>query len=171
MYLWLSNRLHSILTSVLCSKMKQYWLQFHASDQDWIRVEPRGMVQPIAHNLVRMETRYHMVWFSQSQQLCSKWRIKMVAPMKPHTLVIIFANSEGISNNYFDIQQKIMLFRFIISLCTWGYISLGDPTCQHEVWRKILLNTNSWYLTKALKSMHTLFLPTNSAAACLFHWY
>ncbi len=34
--------------------------------QRWIRVEPLGMVQPITHNLVETETRYHVVWFSQS---------------------------------------------------------------------------------------------------------
>ncbi len=56
-------------------------------------------------------------------------------------------------------------------MCTWGYFSLGDPTWQHEVWRKILLNTNSLYLTEAFKSMHTLFLLTKSAAARLFHCY
>ncbi len=60
---------------------------------------------------------------------------------------------------------------FTISLYTCGYISLGDPTWQDDVSRKILLNTNSWYLTEALESMHTLFLPTKSAAARLFHWY
>ncbi len=40
-----------------------------------------------------------------------------------------------------------MQVRFIIFLSTWKYNSLGDPTRQHEVWRKILLNnTLSWYL-------------------------
>ncbi len=48
MYLQLSNSLHSILASILCSKMKPYCLKFHASGQCWIRVEPRCMVQPIA---------------------------------------------------------------------------------------------------------------------------
>ncbi len=146
--------------------MKQYWLKFHATGQHWIWVEPRGMVQPIAHNQVEMETRYLLVWFSQSQRLCLKWRIKMAAPTKLHQ-----AGSEGIWNNYVDIQQKLMQFRFIISLCSCGYISLGDPTWQDEVWRRILQNTNSWFLTEALKSMHTLFLPTKSAGARLFHWY
>ncbi len=136
MYLRLSNSLHSILAFVLCSKMKQYWLKFHASGQRWIRVELCGMVQPITHNLVKMETRYYMVWFSQSQRLCSKWQIKMAAPTKPHALTIIFANSEGIWNNYSDIQQKIMQVRFIILLCTQGYNSLVDPIRQHNVWRK-----------------------------------
>ncbi len=59
MYLRLSNSLHSILASVLCSEMKQYCLKFHALEQRWIRVEPCGMVQPIAHNQVETETRYH----------------------------------------------------------------------------------------------------------------
>ncbi len=64
-----------------------------------------------------------------------------------------------------------MQVRINIFLSTWGYNSLGDPTRQHEVWKKILLNTNSWYLTEAFESMHTLFLPTKSAAAHLFHLY
>ncbi len=136
-----------------------------------LRVEPHGMVQPIAHNLVETETRYHMIWFSKSQRQSSKWWIKMAAPMNPHALAVIFANSEGIWNNYVDIQQKIMQVRFIILLCTQGYNSLVDPIRQHEVWRKILLNTNSWYLTEAFEGMHTLFLLTKSAAAHLFHWY
>ncbi len=33
--------------------MKQHGLKLHASGQRSIRVEPRGMVQPITHNLVR----------------------------------------------------------------------------------------------------------------------
>ncbi len=131
--------------------MKQYWLKFHASGQHSIRVEPHGMVQPIAHNQVEMETRYHVVWFSQSQRLCSKWRINA------HEATPEAPGSEGIWNNYVDIQQKIMQFRFIISLCTCEYISLGNLTWQDEVWRRILLNTNSWYLTEALEIMHTLF--------------
>ncbi len=32
---------------------------------------------------------------------------------------------------------------FIIFLSTWGYNSLGDPTRQHEVWKKILLQADS----------------------------
>ncbi len=35
----------------------------------------------------------------------------------------------------------------MIFLSTWKYNSLGDLTRQHKVWRKILLNTLSWYLT------------------------
>ncbi len=38
---------------LLFKKMKQHGLKFHASGQLSIRVEPRGMVQPITHNLVR----------------------------------------------------------------------------------------------------------------------
>ncbi len=38
-------------------------------------------------------------------------------------LALILANSEGIWNNYVDIQQKIMQVRFIIFLSTWGYNS------------------------------------------------
>ncbi len=68
--------------SVFCLKMKQYWPKFHATGQCWIWVEPRGMVQPITHNQVKTETRHQMVWFSQLQRLCSKWRIKIAAPTK-----------------------------------------------------------------------------------------
>ncbi len=167
MYLRLSNSLHSILPSVLCSKIKQYWLKFHAAGQRWIRVEPPGMVKPITHNQVETETRYHVVWFSQSQRLCSKWQIKMAVPTKLHQV----PGSERIWNNYVDIQQKIMQFRFIISLYTCGCIFLGDPTWLDEVWRRIFLNTNSWYLTEALESIHTLFLPTKSSGAHLFQLY
>ncbi len=31
---------------------------------------------------------------------------------------------------------------FIIFLSTWGYNSLGDPTRQQEVWKKILLQAD-----------------------------
>ncbi len=46
---------------------------------------------------------------------------------------------EGISCNYFDIQQNIMQVRFIIFLSTWKYHSLGDPPRQHEVWFLLLM--------------------------------
>ncbi len=46
------------------------------------------------------------------------------------------STSKEIWNNYVDIEQKIMQVRLIISLCTWGYNSLGDPIRQHEVWKK-----------------------------------
>ncbi len=46
---------------------------------------------------------------------------------------------ERIWNNYIEIQWKSMQVIFIILLCTWGYNSPGDPTRQHKVWRKILL--------------------------------
>ncbi len=55
MYLRPSNSLHSILTTVLCKKIKQHGLKFHASGQRSIRVEPYGMVQPITHNLVHQK--------------------------------------------------------------------------------------------------------------------
>ncbi len=38
---------------------------------------------------------------------------------------------------------KNMQVIFVILLCTRGYNSLCDPTRQHEVWRKILLQDNS----------------------------
>ncbi len=49
---------------------------------------------------------------------------------------------EGIWNNYVDIEQKVMQVIFIIFLNTWGYNSLGDPTRQHKVWKKILLQAD-----------------------------
>ncbi len=167
MYLRLLNSLHSILASVLCSKMKQYWLKFHASEQDWIRVEPRGMVQPIAHNLVETETRYHVVWFSQSQRLCSIWQIKMAAPTKPQALAIIFANSEGIWNNYVDIQQKMMQVRSIILLHIWGYNSLVDPITQHDVWRETRWAEGKLVVCRDCEK----FILTKSAAVRLFLQY
>ncbi len=133
----------------------------------------------------------HMIWFSQSQRLCSKLRNDVLdlvtqsacvayslslcvyvwlchattsewsrlmtnkdGTLHPHA--DSFLQTEGIWNNYVDIQQKIMQVRFNIFLSTWGYNSLGDPTRQHEVWRKILLNTNSSYLTEAFESMHVI---------------
>ncbi len=159
MYLRLSNSLHRILVSALCSKMKQYWLKFHASGQRWIRVERCGRVQVITHNLVETETRYHVVWFSQSQRLCLKWRIKMATPTKPYTLVIIFANS--------DIQQKIMQVRFIILLCTRGYNSLVDPIRQHNVWRKTRQAEGKLVARRDCGK----FIQTKSAAVWLFIQY
>ncbi len=66
MYLRSSNSLHSILATVLCKKMKQHGLKFHASGQCSIRVEPSGMVQPITHNLVRrkQDGSDHTTWYT-----------------------------------------------------------------------------------------------------------
>ncbi len=147
--------------------MKQYCLKFRAPGQRWIRVEPCGMVQPITLNLVKTETRYQVVWFSQSQRLCSKWRIKIVAPKKPHSLAIIFVNSEGIWNNYVDIQPKIMQVRFIILLCTRGYNSLVDPIRQHDVWRKTRLAEGKLVGRRDCGK----FILTKSAAVMLFLQY
>ncbi len=167
MYLRLSKIAHSILVSVLCSKIKQYWLKFHALGQRWIRQEPCGIVQPITHNLVETKTRYHVVCFGQSQWLCSKWRIKMAVPTKAHMLAIIFENSEGIWNNYVDIQQKIMQVRYIILLCTWGYNSLVDPIRQHDVWRK----TDQAEGKLVARRDCGKFILTKSAAVSLFLQY
>ncbi len=49
---------------------------------------------------------------------------------------------ERIWNNYIEIQWKSMQVIFIILLCTRGYNFLCDPTRQHEVWRKILLQAD-----------------------------
>ncbi len=132
--------------------MKQYWLKFHASGQRWIRVEPLGMVQPITHNLVETETRYHMVWFSQSQWLCSKWRIKVAAHTKSHSLAIIFANSDGIWSNYVDLQQKIMQVGFIILLCTWGYNSLVDWSGSTMFEGKLVRPKANWWLVEIVEN-------------------
>ncbi len=69
MYLQSSNNLHSILVSVLCKKIKQYCLKFHASGQCWIQVEPCGMVQPITHNLVerKQEGSMHTTWYTRCE--------------------------------------------------------------------------------------------------------
>ncbi len=67
MYLQLSNNLHSILASVLCKIMKQHCLKFHALGQCSIRVEPRGMVQSITHNLVyrKQDGSDHTMWYTK----------------------------------------------------------------------------------------------------------
>ncbi len=70
---------YSILASVLCSKMKQYCLKFHASGQRWIRVEPRGMVQPIPAAV--LETTQEHNWSrSHVIRMCSS-QCTMVRPI------------------------------------------------------------------------------------------
>ncbi len=49
----------------------------------------------------------------------------MAVPFCTSTGLVLCKLFEGIWNNYVHIEQKIMQFRFIISLCTLGYISLG----------------------------------------------
>ncbi len=73
MYLRSSNSLHSILVNVLCKKMKQYQLKFHGMGQRWIRVEPRGMVQPITHNLVhrKQDGSDHTTWYTSATSVGS----------------------------------------------------------------------------------------------------
>ncbi len=136
--------------------MKRYWLKFHAMGQRSIRVEPRGMVRPIRYNLFhwKQDGSAHTTWYTKVKvgNFCwTTWYgsanrsgndIKMAGPVCTSTYLIFCKLFEGIWNNYVDIEQKIMQIRFIIFLCTWGYISLGDLTWQHKVWRKTRLNTN-----------------------------
>ncbi len=140
MYLRLSNSLHNILASVLCSKIKQYWLKFYASGQRWIRVEPHGMVQPIAHDLVATETRYHVVLFSQWQRLCLKWRIKMAAPTKPHALsflqtlkeyeiITLIYNRKSCSLGFFLFVNLRINFSRRSDLAAW---SLKENTSKYK---------------------------------------
>ncbi len=90
-----------------------------------ISVGPCGMVQPIAAAVLKTFTMTNK-------------------DGGIHPCTMLAANSEGIWNNYVDIQDINMQVRFIIFLSTWGY-SLGDPTRQHKVWRKILLKYKlSW---------------------------
>ncbi len=56
---------------------------------------------------------------------------------------------EGIWNNYVDIQQKNIIVRFIMILCTRGHKSLGD-------------------LTRSLKEKHVLNYNWTEASA--MHW-
>ncbi len=49
---------------------------------------------------------------------------------------------ERIWNSYIEIQWNSMQVIFVILLCTQGYNSLGDPTRQRKVWRKILLQAD-----------------------------
>ncbi len=68
MYLRSSNSLLSILAFVLCKKMKQHWVKFHASGQRLIRVKPRGMVQPITHKLLhkKQDGSDHTTWYTKA---------------------------------------------------------------------------------------------------------
>ncbi len=153
MYLWLSNSLHSILVSVLCSIMKQYWLKFHATVQRWIRVEPHGIVQPITNNQVELETRYHMVWFSQSLRLWSKWRIKMVAPTKLHQTLKEYEIIRLIYN------RKSCSFRFIISVHLWIYFSRRSDLAG----RSLKENTSKYKQLISDQSLgkHAYTIPSN----------
>ncbi len=151
-YLWLSNILHSILMYVLCKK----WSNTHSN----LMVRGSGfnkqflwdhvsMDQPITHNT---QTRWQdpVKWprgiFEPIEVIQDGSALPcLYKPAWPHFCKLF----EGIIlNNYVDIQQQIMQVRFIIFLCTWGYNSLGNPTRQHNVWRKTCLNTNwsKWHL-------------------------
>ncbi len=137
--------------------MKQLWLKFYASGQRLIWVEPHGMVQPITHNLVcrKQDGRARTMWYTSATSIglrgmvqpipgamtCIRWRCPSVHPA-PHTIAFCLQTLEGIWNNYVDLEQKHMQVIFIIFLSTWGYNSLGDPTRQHKVWKKILLHAD-----------------------------
>ncbi len=135
------------IASVLCKKMKQHWLKFHASGQCSIRVEPRGMVQPIIHNLVhwKQDGSDHTMWYRKVKVGNFRWTTygsanrscndvnKIAAPFSTSWIAFCLQTLEGIWNNYVDMEQKIMQIRFIISLCTCRYISLGDLTWKHKV--------------------------------------
>ncbi len=90
-------------------------------------------------------------WYGSANRSCNDVN-KMAAPIRTLQAVLLLCKLiEGIWNNYVNIEQKIMQIRFTISLCTWGYISLGDPTWQDDVWRKIQ-TVNIWpKLWKACK--------------------
>ncbi len=75
---------------------------------------------------------------------------------------------ERIWNNYIEIHQKSILVMLIMVWSTQGYNSLDDPTRQLEVWRKILLQADP---IEGLKVYRKKFLPTKSAALCLFLQY
>ncbi len=127
-------RLYCIKNEAILTQIPSYWgvlwlyrFEYLRTMCSAISVGPSGMVQTIAETV--LET------------------FVVVNKNGPVHQAVIFAG--GIWTNYIDIEEKIMQVRFIIFLSTWGYNSLGDLTRQHEVWRKILLNTNGWYLTKA----------------------
>ncbi len=73
---------------------------------------------------------------------------------------------EKIWNNYIKMQWKSMQVIFIMFWCMQGYKSLGDPTRQHEVWRKMLLHVN---ITPKQKHLQRIFFLTKSAAVCLYY--
>ncbi len=158
-HLWSSNSLHSILASVLCKK----WSNIDSNSMLWgcavvisIRISPYYVFGNFRETM----------WYGSANRSGDDVN-KIAVTFCTSTHLLFCKLFEGIWNNYVDIEQKIMQVRFIISLCTWGYIYLGDPTRQHEVWRKTRLNTN-WSNQNWVKR---IFLPTKSAAVCLFLQY
>ncbi len=143
-------------------KMNQYWFKFHDIGE---------LLCVNQLNCLRLCVQQfpwdHMVWFSLSQYTSGNDVNKKATPFCTSTCFLFCKLFEGIWNNYIDIEQKIIQVTFIISLCTWGYISLANPIWQYEVSRKQRLNTNwsKWHLVKRI------FLPTKSAAVRLFLWY
>ncbi len=81
MYLRSSNSLHSILGTVLCKKIKQNGLKFHASGQLSIRVEPHGMVQLITHNLVylKQDGSDHTTWYTSATSIGPHGMVQPIA--------------------------------------------------------------------------------------------
>ncbi len=168
MYLRSSNSLHSILSSVLCKKMKQYWLKFHASGQHCGYIDssgtrwygsapiPRGMV-PIPCGIVQPITEAVLKTFAMTNKngTLHPHAGSHFCTLKEYEIITLIYNRKSC-------RLDLLFF--------WAPGAIR-PCRQHKVWRKILLNTNSWYLTEAFESMHTLFLLTKSAAACLFQWY
>ncbi len=81
MYLRSSNSLHSISASVLYKSMKQYCLKLHASWWRSIRVEPRGMVLPITHNLVlrKQDGIDHTTWYIKAISVGPRCMVQPIA--------------------------------------------------------------------------------------------
>ncbi len=155
MYLRSSNSLHNILPSVLCKTNEAILTQIpcfraalDSSGTTWYGSANHTLPGPPE---TRWQRPYHVVykcnlrwttWYGSANHSC-KYVNKMAVHFSTSTVLLLCKLFEGIWNNYVDIEEKILQFRFIISLCTWGYISIGDPTWQHEVWRKTHLNTNA----------------------------
>ncbi len=153
MYLISSNNLHTILSSVLCKKNEAILSKIPCCRGASSCVLTNSSVSLLC---VRQFPYDHVVCSANHSVDSGNDINKMAATFCTSTHLLFRKLFERIWNNYVDIEQKITQVRFIISLSTRGYNSLGDLTRQHRVWRKILLNTNSWYLTEAFKNMHTL---------------
>ncbi len=116
--------------------MKQYWFKFHAAGQRCGYIDSSISVLSVWQFLWN-----HVVWFIQSQRLCSKH--------------FVMTNKDGAhhpSTSWFFLWRNMKQLHWYTRYKHVGYVhyafvhprynSLGDPTRQYEVWKKIHLNTN-----------------------------
>ncbi len=77
------------------------------------------MAAPIPHGITKVKVgnfRWTM-WYGLANRSGNDVN-KMAAPFCTSARLVLCKLFEGIWNNYIDIEQKIMQFRFIISFCT-----------------------------------------------------